>query len=259
SPPWCPCPPRPGTRARRRPPSRGTPRCTPWDTSSCPACSALPRSLEGRAREKGLPSRPLLRVLGLTTRAPHALNKGKPGCRLSVMRVALLLVAALFVTGGLAGCLGGSPAPAKPAAVNVSAASSGPGVAVDTGNSTNASGDMGQMVHMHDYWAGKERVRILDQDINVQPQDALAQTFTNTFRYQDPAVGGITVRPPDGTLVYEGTGKMEITATWNAPTVSSVTVRYRSAASSDRSQPKPLTSGSPVSVDVTPDMPDMPH
>ncbi|MEA3198926.1 MAG: hypothetical protein QOE90_354 [Thermoplasmata archaeon] len=172
------------------------------------------------------------------------------------MRLALVLVAALFLTGGLAGCLGGKDAPAKPAAINATNTSK---VAIDTGNSANASGDMGQVAHMHDYWNGKERITLVDQDLNIQPQDALAQTFTNTFRYQDPAVGGTTVRPPDNVMVFEGTGKMEITATWSSPTVSSVTVRYRSAASSDWSQPKPLTSGAPLPLEITPDMTDMPH
>ncbi len=174
------------------------------------------------------------------------------------MRLLLVLVAALFVTGGFAGCLGGSGGDKPAPAVNTTAAKAPP-VIVDTGNSTNATGDMGQMAHMHDYWEGKERVTILDQDLDVQPQDALQYTFADVLRYQTPGVGGAMARPTDGATVFEGTGRMEITATWSDPTVTSVTLRYRSAADTDWSKPQPITSGAPLKIDVTPEMCDMPH
>lgn len=174
------------------------------------------------------------------------------------MRLPVVLVLALLLTGGLAGCLGGGKEEPAPV-VNRSATAATP--IVDTGNATNTTTEsaMTTMAHGHDYWQGKERLTLIDQDVDVSPQQAVQFTFMDVLRDRNPAVGGASVRLPDGMAVFEGTGKMEITATWSAPTVTGATVRYRTAASTDWSDAKPLTSGQALKLDITPDMTDMPH
>lgn len=174
------------------------------------------------------------------------------------MRSFAFVAAALMLAGVFAGCLGSSgDAPAKPASANLTNATSN--VTIDTGESTNASGSMGQMAHMHDYWQSKERVTLMDADVSVPPQQAFMYTFVNVLRDHQPAVGGTAFRLPDGATVFEGTGRMEVTLTWTDPTIQGAALRVRTAASTAWSDAKPITSGSPLKIDVAPEMCDMPH
>lgn len=121
-----------------------------------------------------------------------------------------------------------------------------------------ADTDLGHMPHLHDYWQGKERVTIMDDDVNVDQFTALGFTFFN-LRNGAPGVGGTTFRFPEGNLVYEGTGQMEITATWTDPTVTGAVLRYRSPADSAFSEPVALTQGQAAVLEISPEMTDMPH
>ena len=195
-------------------------------------------------------------------RAVHTLYIRLMGSRSRPAMRALhgLLLASLFLAGGLTGCLGGKGDTATPAAAPSSANTTAMAAPVDNGsmNASSAFTGTGAVAHSHDYWLGRERVTLLDEDINVDPFTATFFTFFDVSQ-GTPGVGGTFVNLPDGTTVFEGTGKMEITASWSAPTISGVAARWRTAASNDFSEPKTLATGIVTSVPVTPEMSDMPH
>jgi hypothetical protein len=174
------------------------------------------------------------------------------------MRNFALLASLALVFVGFAGCFSGGnggDAP-KPEATNAAMAPAG-NLTVDDGTAPmNAS--IGSMPHMHDYWQGKERVTLMDEDIKSDPFNTLGFTFFDAIR-GTPGVGGAFVSLPDGATVYEGTGKLEFTASWTDPTVTGMGLSYRSAADEQYKPSQPLTQGTALSVDVTPEMCDMPH
>lgn len=170
---------------------------------------------------------------------------------LHALGLATLLLAAAFT-----GCLGDNeePAPVEPVAVNETQELAN----ITDDGTKEADVDLGHMPHLHDYWQGKERATIMDADVEVDQFTALAFTFFNA-RSGAAGVGGTFFRFPEGGLVYEGTGQMEITPTWTDPTVTGAMLRYRSPADSDFSEPVALTQGQPLVLDITPEMTDMPH
>lgn len=175
---------------------------------------------------------------------------------MSHAKLRTLPLAALLLSAAFAGCLGGDEAPA-PAADEVATNDTLPEAPVDDGTEEMET-DLGHMPHLHDYWQGKERMNIMDADVQVDQFDAIAFTFFNTFR-GTPGVGGTLFRLPEGSLVFEGTGKMEIVPSWSDATVTGAALRYRSPASESFSEPLPLVQGQPLVIDITPEMTDMPH
>ena len=170
----------------------------------------------------------------------------------------VLLALALVLGSAFAGCMGDeTPAAedaAPPAASGEEAAAN---ATVDDGTAP-MDVDVGHQPHLHDYWKDQTRVTLMDQDL---PSDAFMTTFMtffNAFR-GTPGVGGAFVELPDGAIVFEGTGQLELTVSWSDPTVTGLGARYRSAASTEFSEPQALTSGAPLVVPVTPEMSDMPH
>ncbi|MHB8604220.1 MAG: hypothetical protein ACYDCK_03105 [Thermoplasmatota archaeon] len=182
-----------------------------------------------------------------------------------------LLAALLFAGTAFAGCLSGKPSgPASPTATSSQPAPEKNSLLSNSTNDsarTNVTDDgtrsndsmLGSMPHMHDYWHGKERVTLMDTDVTVDPTTGFQYTFYNLFVDREPAVGGVAIHLPDGATVYEGTGRLELTATWTTQTITGLAVQYRTAANSKLSDAKPLSSGAPLVVTVTPDMTDMPH
>jgi hypothetical protein len=160
-----------------------------------------------------------------------------------------------------AGCLGGSKDPApSPDAVGATSAGKANATAapVDDG-SKKAVADTAHMPHMHDYWKGKERVTVFDGDL---APDAMNTTFATIFQSvfgQRVAAGGMLWNLPDGQIVYEGTGKMQLTASWTDPRVTGVGFIYRSAESPDYKDGASLPNGKTVDLPITPAMTDMPH
>ena len=168
-----------------------------------------------------------------------------------------VLTVALLASAGLSGCLdSGDEAP--PTEMGPAPAETESNVTVDDGTAEMPK-DIGAMPHAHDYWTGKERITLLDQDVQVDPFSALFFSFFNVVGSRTPAVGGAFVQLPDGAIVFEGTGQLEFTASWSDPGVTGMTLRYRSAASPQFSEPAALTNGQPLVVEVTPEMSDMPH
>jgi hypothetical protein len=169
----------------------------------------------------------------------------------------LALAGALVLGGAFAGCLDDAPeeGPAEtvPQATNQTA-----NVTVDDGLAPMPE-DIGHQPHMHDYWTGRERVTLMDDDVSSDPFTTAFFTFFNVVGAQTPGVGGTMVELPEGAIVYEGTGQLEMTVSWTDPTVTGMMVRYRSAASPDFSEPQAITKDATLAIDVTPEMSDMPH
>lgn len=169
------------------------------------------------------------------------------------------LAGLLLLVAALSGCFGtesGGPL-VVPETNDSAAAASAANVTVDDGT-TPMDADTGHAPHLHDYWTGRERVTLMDQEVTVDAQQAIPFTFFNAFM-GTPGIGGTFVELPEGSIVFEGTGQLEFTVTWTDATVTGMALRYSSAASNDFSEPEPLASGTPLVIDVTPEMTDMPH
>lgn len=124
---------------------------------------------------------------------------------------------------------------------------------VDDGTRT----DLGHMPHMHDYWKGKERVTLFDG--TVEPSAIDENAFMTLIVQKEARVGGSFWFLPEGALVYEGTGQMDVTASWTDPRTTSVGVSFRTPESQEFGPLVPLPNGEPLTLDVTPAMTDMPH
>lgn len=155
----------------------------------------------------------------------------------------------------LAGCAAPEDVPVD-ADSNESAATSEP--AVDTGD-VPMSADAGAVPHLHDYWADRERVILFEGELEPTMDDAMNSTGYWVFGERQAAVGGMAFDLPPGAIVFEGTGQMEVTATWSDPRTTGLAVSYRTAASAEFSEPVPLTSAVALVLDVAPEMTDMPH
>jgi hypothetical protein len=175
------------------------------------------------------------------------------------------LVVLVLCGATLAGCLGGSGGAPKPKA-DATGAGAGASASNASTNDTSAgtldasdtNKSLGAMPHMHDYWKGRERVTLMDNDVVIDAGMAMRYTFFDVLR-GTPGVGGAQFTLPDEQIVYEGTGKMEVTLTWTDATITGTGLSYRSPASPQFAQPKDMKSGAPLSFEVTPDMCDMPH
>lgn len=172
------------------------------------------------------------------------------------MRLRLLvLVVALVVAGcatpaedvGAAGTNGTAP--------DGGPLTSPPEDVVDDGTRT----DLGHMPHLHDYWQGKERVTLFDGELEP---DALNLTFATFFQVvfgQSAVVGGMQFYLPEGQIVYEGTGVVELTASWDDPRVTGIGFVYESPDAPEWKVGGSLPNGEPFPLEITPAQTDMPH
>lgn len=117
------------------------------------------------------------------------------------------LLAVLVLMGSVfAGCLGGGDDAPAPAATNESGgqlnttAPDGRGnlVAFEETNMTEEG--EGGVDHHHDYWNGASRLLMFETQAMMDP-------------FPDTGGASVTFRPPQGTLVYEGTASVEFTIT----------------------------------------------
>lgn len=169
------------------------------------------------------------------------------------MRLPLLLVLTLV----LAGCA--SPdAEVEPAASNETVSDGTPLPPVDERVDDGTRLDLGHMPHLHDYWMGRERVTLFDDTVENSRFDPIDTFFTATVERSAKA-GNLYWNLPEGALVYEGTGVMEITLTWSEPTQTSVGVTYRTPGSAEWQPLAKVESGKALVIELTPDMTDMPH
>lgn len=119
--------------------------------------------------------------------------------------------------------------------------------------------DEGAAPHVHDYWQGRERVTLLDASYTTEALDAVRWGVISTRVFGEPMLGGAAVDLPDGAIVYEGTGVLEVTVTWTDPAVTGVRFIHRHAGSGDIQWWTPAPNGETVALEVTPEMTDMPH
>ncbi|HEX2022149.1 MAG TPA: hypothetical protein VHH36_05510, partial [Candidatus Thermoplasmatota archaeon] len=92
--------------------------------------------------------------------------------------------------------------------------------------------------------------------------DAMNATFATVFQVvfgRGVYAGGTLWNLPDGQIVYEGTGAVEITASWSDPRVTGIGFIYRSAESPDYKAGGSLPNGEAFVLPITPMMTDMPH
>ncbi|MFA5862672.1 MAG: hypothetical protein WDA16_13355 [Candidatus Thermoplasmatota archaeon] len=172
-----------------------------------------------------------------------------------------LFVAVLMLGGAFAGCFSGATSGSsseKTQTQSASATNSSINSSLVDDGSGNMTVDTGHMAHMHDYWQGRERVTLMETDLQVDVPTAMMFTFFDLSR-GTAGVGGVSVNLPDEQIVFEGTGKMEFTATWTDPTITGMGLTYKTAASPSYGAPKDITSGTPAVIVVAPDMTDMPH
>jgi hypothetical protein len=162
------------------------------------------------------------------------------------MTLRLLLVALALLA---AGCASAPKETAPPANATVSS----PLVVSET----NAT--MGTMPHVHDYWKGRERVTVVDQDYESDATNAVFWLVFATFFTHEPMAGGAFVDLPEGQTVYEGTGAMEITVAWTDPTVAGLRMTYHDAGTQTYRAWAQVENAKPLRIDVTPGMCDMPH
>lgn len=167
---------------------------------------------------------------------------------------AALLVIALLV----AGCVS-QQAPSTASSPAATPANST--VPVDDGSAASkaAAATMAEMPHVHDYWQGRERVTLFDGDLQPDPENVTFATLFQAVSGRPGAVGGQEFSLPDGKTVYEGTGRMDLTATWSDPRVTGVSFIYKSAANGDYQNGGRLENAKTFQLPVTPPMTDMPH
>lgn len=183
----------------------------------------------------------------LPQRLSWALGAGR-----DVPRSALALVLILVT----AGCLG-AKAP-EPAATNGAAPAAATGPQNDDGSRPTQVVDTGAMPHMHDYWKSRERVTLYEGDVDPGQID-LGDQFVTTGAHKEAKTGSITWHLPDGSIVYEGAGQMDLTATWNDPKITSLSMAFKAASDKQMRSALPLESAKAVTLPLTPDMTDMPH
>jgi len=168
----------------------------------------------------------------------------------------------------LAGCFGRAQdgEPTETTSTDASGAAGASGTAATTGaaasgkpsTAPNATA-LGHMPHMHDYWLQGDRVVLFDEDVEIGVEETVYWTGVNEFVFKRTAVGGSLWRLPDGATIYEGTGVLEVTATYDAPS-SNLGMSYISGnGGTDWEGPVALPSGEVTALDVTADMTDMPH
>lgn len=168
------------------------------------------------------------------------------------MRAFAILAAFVLAAGCLADEPAGTPAPPE---ANESAAGAAEGGFVPLDESALAD-----RPHLHDYWEGRDRVTLFEGEVEPEAQPAVENTLVATFFDREPGrLGGTFFLLPEGAIVFEGTGAMEVTVTATDPRVTGVAMRYRSAAGPDWSEDVPLPGGEAVAIDVAPAMTDMPH
>lgn len=172
------------------------------------------------------------------------------------MRRALALLWVLLVLGGCAEPALDEAPTADEAVEDASAtAASGAAPVARSGNAT----DLGHMPHLHDYWSGKDRVTLFDDVIDPGENQDPFENLEPFLVDKEPKLGRTVWRLPDGAIVYEGTGTMEITATWDDPRVTAIALEYRSGVDAEFGEPLPLPHGETLSIPITPEMTDMPH
>jgi len=137
----------------------------------------------------------------------------------------------------------------------------------------------GYRPHVHDYWAGRSEVTVIDRDFEFHPPSGGLTGTTDQLRskamqaYQSRCVSGDRDQYPSsglsqfhfddpGQLVYPGTGEIKVRITWN-PTdyvgARTVAIVWHSANLQNWTWTHGLQSGQSLLIPVTPEMADPGH
>ena len=168
----------------------------------------------------------------------------------TIPRAALALAVALAAM--LAGCADATE-PAGTSEAFDPPAAAGPSIEIEP------DAGAADVPHVHDYWSGRERVTLLDTDITIEPPTALVWGAMTTRFLGETAFGGAFVTLPEGTIIYEGTGFVDITVTWSDPSITGMRFLHRHAGSGEIQPWTQTPNGETIRLDVTPQMTDMPH
>lgn len=151
----------------------------------------------------------------------------------------------------LAGCAGDAPEAADAARDDAAA----PDVSFEEVPDVDA----GASPHVHDYWSGRERVSIVDREYEITADEAVQWGIVSTLVLREPILGMQEVSVAEDMLVYEGAGQLDITVTWQDPTITGMRFLHRHAGSSEIQPWLDAPNGETLTIALTPDMTDMPH
>jgi len=161
----------------------------------------------------------------------------------------------------LAGCLtGGSDDDAEP---------EGQSLNVSTSPSSNASGNATYLqasdynqTHVHDYWPGRaERKVLISRNVETNRLSSASWTTFSVYTGEpDPSVGWVCFSLPNGSFVPEGTGQLsvEVDATGALENGQQV-LRYDPANADRWHEIEAQGATANWTIDVTPEMTDLPH
>ncbi|HWG92169.1 MAG TPA: hypothetical protein VNZ52_15065 [Candidatus Thermoplasmatota archaeon] len=173
-----------------------------------------------------------------------------------------LAAVTLLLTTAFAGCIATDdiPGPQQVSATNTTPKNTTfvnpTGTVSAAENETNRTVvGKGGIEHLHDYWEGQTEKVIVDQDIYLT--DSVFCDNKDTSKY-----GCYILRLPvtdPATLVFEGTGKVEITASAFQPWVQGLEMRYKNGANPDWGELLTLEQDKPVVLELSAIETDMPH
>ncbi|HET6404217.1 MAG TPA: hypothetical protein VFH78_06180 [Candidatus Thermoplasmatota archaeon] len=132
---------------------------------------------------------------------------------------------------------------------------------------------VGGVEHRHDYWEGKEQVVLFDRTIFIGCPPCMPDgEGTDPKAVQYVKLGKLPEDETKDALVYEGASKVEVLfgeprllggmlgeLVSAHPAPPSFFLQYRSASDSEWTQPVQVTPGTPMVIQLTPHMADMPH
>lgn len=180
------------------------------------------------------------------------------------MRWTAVLLALMLI---FSGCLsGGSGAPgddkAQTQALNTSSPSNRTATNGSDGNATYLKDSDYNQTHVHDYWPGNSTEKVLMDD-TVQTETMISvfyTAFSPFFRDPKTGVGTVWFSLPNGTFVPQGTGKLTIQVdSTSALKRGQQALYYQPANSAEYTQMQPKGAQAEWTIDVKPEMADLPH
>ncbi len=171
----------------------------------------------------------------------------------------LALATLLVATSAFAGCFSGDDSSdVAPAAVANTSAPPEVGTFATGGlgaDETNRTVEgAGGRPHIHDYWLNDVEKTLYDGNVRwdifpITPDDDAAGKGVWSAHFD----------LPNGTLVFEGTGKIIIMVNATTPADVPIIFEYRTASGSEWNPPVKVTPGAPIEIEVNPLTADSPH
>ncbi len=174
------------------------------------------------------------------------------------MRLRSILLAAIALAAS--GCLGSpgtSPAGESP---DASAADAVPDDAgTDPAEDGNGAAARTDRPHVHDYWYGASRVTLLDENVPVMlyhnhlldepPREQHTHGCDETLASSSQG-GSRKFSLPPGQIVLPGTEALELAVSWDAPAITGLRLRFRTAAAHDYEDAGAVANGGVAVVSI---------